>query len=104
MRGFNPKDSCMKKTFDQLKYLCVQNNISLPEGVDMSNDEEQNKEHERFHSLHASLTPPKFYLIYSGASNHMVASRESFITFTLSGGPSSHMGDDFKLLSIERFR
>ena len=32
----------------------------------------------------------------------MVASRESFITFPLSGGPSSHMGDDSKIPDIEK--
>ena len=31
MRGFHPEDSCMKKTLDQMKYLCVHNNISLPQ-------------------------------------------------------------------------
>ena len=31
MRGFHPEDSCMKKTLDQMKALCVQNNISLPQ-------------------------------------------------------------------------
>ena len=30
MRVFHPEDSCMKKTLDQLKALCVQNNVSLP--------------------------------------------------------------------------
>ena len=30
MRGFHPEYSCMKNTLDQMKYLCVQNNISLP--------------------------------------------------------------------------
>ena len=30
MRGFHPKDSCMKKTIDQMKYLCVEKNIALP--------------------------------------------------------------------------
>ena len=33
MRGFHPEDSCMKKTLDQMKVLCVQNNISLPQGA-----------------------------------------------------------------------
>ena len=36
MRGFHPKDSCTKKTLDQMKHLCVQNNISLPQRVVMS--------------------------------------------------------------------
>ena len=32
----------------------------------------------------------------------MVASRESFITLTLSGIPSIHMGDESKIISIEK--
>ena len=47
MRGFHPEDSCMKKTRYQLKALCVQNNISLKQGVEMYDDEEHTKEHER---------------------------------------------------------
>ena len=38
MRGFRPKYSCMKKTLDQLKALCVQTDISLPQGADMFDD------------------------------------------------------------------
>ena len=47
MRGFHSKDSCMKKTLDQWKALCVQNNISLKQGAEMYDDEEHTKEHER---------------------------------------------------------
>ena len=43
MRGFHPEESCMKKTFEQLKALCVQNNIFLPQGVDMSENEDHTK-------------------------------------------------------------
>ena len=32
----------------------------------------------------------------------MVSSRESFITSTLSRGPISHMGDDYKIPAIEK--
>ena len=32
----------------------------------------------------------------------MDASKESFITFTLSGGPSSHTGDESKIPAIEK--
>ena len=102
MRGFHPESQCMKKTLDQLKTLLVQNNISLPQGVDMSDDGDHTKEHERCHALKVDLTPSKAYLIDSRASNHMVSSKESFITFTLSGGPSSHMGDDSKIPTVER--
>ena len=92
----------MKKTLDQMKALCVQNNIYLPQGEKMSDDEEHTKEHERFHAFHAILTPLKAYLVDFGASNHMIASRESFNTFPLSWGPSNHMGDESKIPFVER--
>ena len=66
----------------------------------MSDDEEYTEEYERF--LYASLSLSKAYVIDSGASNHMVASRESFITFPLWGGPRSHVGDESKIPDVER--
>ena len=68
----------------------------------MSNDGEQTKEHERCHSLKENLTLSKAYLIDSGASNHMVASRDSFTTFTLSGRPRTHMGYEPQIQIVER--
>ena len=69
----------------------------------MADDEEKTEEHAIFHALHASLTPSKAYLIDSGASNHMVSSRESFTTLTdLSRGPSIHMGDESQIPSAGR--
>ena len=100
MRGFHSEDLCMKNTLDQLKDICVLNNISLPQGANMSDDEENNKKYDI--CLHASLSLLKAYLTDSRSSNHMVASRESFITFPLSGGPSSHMGDESKIPVVEK--
>ena len=48
------------------------------------------------------ITPSKAYLIYFGASNHMVASKESFTTFNLPGGPITHMEDDSQIPTVER--
>ena len=79
--------------------MCTEN-IALPQGVEMSNHEENTEEDEIF--LHARLTPSKAYLTDSGASNDMVASRKSFITFPLSRGPSSHMGYESKIAYVER--
>ena len=69
--------------------ICTKNSFHSTKAV-MLDDEEQTEEDEI--CLHASLSPSKAYVIDSGASNHMVASMESFITFPLSGGPSSQMG------------
>ena len=95
MRGFHPEYSCMKKTLDQLKALCVQKNISLPQGSYMSNSRENTKEYVRFLYFKVGLTLSKAYLIDFGTSNHMVSSRESFTTLTLSWGYSTDMGCDF---------
>ena len=43
MKGFHPEDSCMKKTLNQLKALCVQKNIALPHGAEMFDNEENTK-------------------------------------------------------------
>ena len=48
MMGLHPEDLCMKKTLDQMKALCVQNNISLPQRAVMSDDEEHNEEEVEF--------------------------------------------------------
>ena len=60
----------------------------------MSESGEHTKEYERFHALKVGFTQLKAYLIDFGASNHMVASKESFTTLDLSGGPNIHMGDN----------
>ena len=39
------------------------------------------------------------FLIDSGASNHMVASRESFSSLQSTDGPSIHMGNDSQIQS-----
>ena len=67
----------------------------------MLNAREKTAEFERCHSFKVGLTPLKDYLIDSGASNHMVSSREYFTTFTLSGGPNTHMGDDSQIPAVE---
>ena len=41
-------------------------------------------------------------MIDSAASNHMVASKESFTSLDLLGGPSIHMGDDSQIPAVGR--
>ena len=92
----------MKKTLDQLKTLLEHNNISLPQGVEMSDVGEHTEEYERFIALKEGLTLQKAYLIDSGASNHMVVSMESFTTLTLSGRPITHMGCNSQIPTAKR--
>ena len=48
------------------------------------------------------LSPSLAYIIDSGASNHMVSSKESFSILKLSKGPNIHMGDDSQILGEGR--
>ena len=100
MRGFHLEDSCMKKQVDKLTALLQQNNIALPQGAKKSDDEPQTEDDERFHALKNSLTHSTTYLIDFGESNHMVSTKESFSTVTLSKGPSIHMGDDSQIPTL----
>ena len=94
MRAFHLESQCMKKTIDQLSTLLEQNNISLPQGAKKSDVGQPTEDHERCHALKEGLTQSEAYLIDSGASNHMVASKESFTSLNLSGRFTIHMGDD----------
>ena len=52
--------------------------------------------------MKVGLSPSNAYLIYSRESNHMLASRESFTTLTLSRGLSTDMGFEFQIPTVGR--
>ena len=94
MRGFHPKNQCMKKQINHLSALLKKNHISLPQRAKNSNGGQSIDGHDRCHVLKSGLFRLTAYLIDFGASNHMVFSKYSFTTLTLTGGASNHMGDD----------
>ena len=102
MRGFHREIQCMKKTINQLSSLLEKNNISLPQRINNFYARQPKKYHEMCHSLKEILSQSKAYLIDSVASNHMVSSKESFTTITLSEGISIHIGDDPKIPTTRR--
>ena len=65
----------MNKNIDQMSSLLKQHNIDLPQRAKNPNEESQTENDERCHSLKAILTQSSTYIIDSGASNHMVASK-----------------------------
>ena len=84
----------MRKQLDEMSALLKHHNIALPQGAKNLDEESQTKDDERCHALKSILTQSTTYIIDSGASNHMVASKESFSTLTLSKGPNIHVGHD----------
>ena len=47
--------------------------------------------------MKATISSSSTYIIDCGASNHMVASKESFSTLSLTKGTNIHMGDDSQI-------
>ena len=83
----------MKKQIDQLPALLKQHNIASPREKKLD-EEPQIEDIERCHSLKTTISPSLAYIIDYGAPNHMVASKESFSTLSLTKGSNIHIGDD----------
>ena len=87
----------MRRKIDEMTLLLEKHNITVPAGARKADHREESKEHdERCHGLKASCSTTHAFLIDSGASNHMVASRESFSSLQYFDGPSIHMGNNSK--------
>ena len=81
----------MKKQIDMLTQLLEKNGISLPnkrEGGSSSEDRE------RVHALVAGTSSSPSFIIDSGASRHMVSTKEAFTSLDMSKGTPIVLGDD----------
>ena len=86
----------MRKEIDEMPALLKQHNIASPRAK--KHDEEPSTEYdERFYALKASLTQSTTYITNSGASSHMVSSKESFSTLSLTKRLNIHMVDDSQI-------
>ena len=96
-KGKHTEKGCMKKTIDQMPRILEQHNISIPEGTRKDDSRDKTEDHERFHALKVGFSKSHAFLFDSGASNHMVACKETFSLLNLTDGPSIHMGDDTQI-------
>ena len=87
----------MKKTIAQMTKLLEHHNISLLVARKTDSGEETEDHDERCHALKASCSKSHALLIDSGASNHMVASIESFSSLQPTIGMSIHVGDETQI-------
>ena len=84
----------MKKQIDMLTQILEKNNISHP---DCSNNREggsNSEDKERVHALVAGISSSPSFIIDSGASRHMVSTKETFSFLDMSKGPPKVLGDD----------
>ena len=78
--------------------LLNKHNIIVPTSARKVDHRKETEEHEETcHALNASCLKSHVFLIDFGASNHMVASRESFSSLQSFDGPSIQMGNSSKV-------
>ena len=88
----------MRRQLDEMALLLKKHNISAPASARKDDSEEEDEEYQREgHALKACCSSAHVFLIDSGASNHMAASKESFSSFQSFDGPSIQMGNNSKV-------
>ena len=66
----------MRRTIDEMDLLLKKHNITVPASTRKVDHREETEKHEETcHALKASFSTTHAFLIDSGASNHMVASK-----------------------------
>ena len=90
--------SYMRRQLDEMDLLLKKHNIYVPASTRKDDYEEEDQEYQRKgYALKDCYTSVHVFLIDSGASNHMAASRESFSYFQSFDGPSIQMGNNSKV-------
>ena len=98
-KGFHPKHACMKNKLDEATSLLERNNINISEIFRRKENQDREYQHERGHVLMESTLNSKTLLIYYGASNHMMANKDSFSSLDTTKSIPIHMGDDSTIIS-----
>ena len=94
----------MKKQIDMLTQLLEKNGISLPDSSKKREGGSTSKYRERFHALVAGTSSSPSFIIDSGASRHMVSTKEAFSSLDMSKGPPIVLGDDSLTESLGKGR
>ena len=89
----------MKKNLDEATSLLERNNINLSESFQRKENQDREYQHERGHALMESTSKSMALLIYFGALNHMMASKDSFSFIDTSKSIPIHMGYDSTIIS-----
>ena len=83
----------MRRTIDEMALLLKKHKVTVPASARKVEQKEETKEYEEtFHALKAICSIEHAFLIDFGASNHMVASRESLFSLQYFDDPSIQMG------------
>ena len=89
----------MKKNLDEETSLLKRNHINLSERFRRRDHEDREPQHEKGHALMGITSNSKALLIEFGASNHMMAEKDSFSSLETIKSIPIHMGDDSTIIS-----
>jgi hypothetical protein len=96
-KGFHPKSACMQKQIDIMNQILHQNNLGdcIPEGARKKKPKDHNpKKDNSSHALIAINSSPDAWIIDSGASHHMAATKLVYSSLNACKGPPILMGDN----------
>ena len=95
-RGNHPESSCMKKTIDLMAKVLQQNNLGdyIPENAKKKPEDKPPERRGNSHALIAINSSPDAWILDSGASYHMAATKNVLSSITACTGPPILMGDD----------
>ena len=94
----------MKKKIDMLTQLLEKNGISLPDSSKKREGGSNSEDRERFHALVAGTSSSPSFIIDSGASRHMVSTKEALTSLEMSKGPLIVLGYDSLIESLGKGR
>ena len=84
----------MKKKIYMLTQLLEKNNIALPDCSKKREGGSNSEDRERVHALVVGTSSSPSFIIYSGASRHMVSTKEAFSSLDMLKGPPIVLGDN----------
>jgi hypothetical protein len=96
-KGFHPKSACMKKIIYLMSQILYKNNLGyrIPEGAKKKNPKDSNsKKGNSSHALIAINSSLDAWIIDSGESHHMAASKSIYYSLDACKGPPILMGDN----------
>jgi hypothetical protein len=96
-KGFHSESACMQKKIDLMSQILQKNNLGdrIPEGSKKKNLEDLNsKKGNSSHALIAINSSPNAWIVDSGASHHMAASKEIYYSLDACKCPPILMGDN----------
>ena len=84
----------MKKQIDRLTQILEKNGISLPDSSKKREGGSNSEDRERVHALVVGTSSSSSFIIDSGASRHMVSTKEALSSLDMSKGPPIVLVDD----------